>query len=305
MAEQPADSTVPNAPEGQHSTPAARARALLGQAVRENPNDPYAWYGLALACPEVERRQYCLERCLRLDPQHGEARRELEALRAPTENAQPEAEPAAQHTAHSATDAGVVQPQERPSELAQAPGVAEVAVPAEAGTSGADAAPAKLTPLAARLAAKRNALEDTLAMPEPAEERPRPAHERLAPPRVRPMLAPPPLHPVTLTQAPAGAGERVSDEEIARAALRQLLRQNTATDADNSRTSSAASIAQRYFGSTRQPARTSGLKEDDALHALGMQRRPERRTRVAVLLSALALVGLLGALLFTTLVGRI
>ncbi|HWQ14088.1 MAG TPA: tetratricopeptide repeat protein, partial [Roseiflexaceae bacterium] len=60
----------------------SRARRLLGQAVRSNPQDDRVWLGLARAFDEPARRRYCLERCLALNPTSEEARAALEQLTA-------------------------------------------------------------------------------------------------------------------------------------------------------------------------------------------------------------------------------
>jgi hypothetical protein len=58
----------------------AQACQLLGQAVRANPRQERAWLALAFAVAEPERRRYCLERCLVLNPANETARRALEQL---------------------------------------------------------------------------------------------------------------------------------------------------------------------------------------------------------------------------------
>jgi hypothetical protein len=289
MVQEPSENTEQQ-PAAGASHQAAQARAGLGRAVHKNPNDPAAWYGLALTFAQGERRQYCLERALQLDPQHAGARRELAALRAAASGAPAHtSEPPAQHAPPVTADATMPQPQPEAAPMA---------------SGNTDPATGVLPPLAARLAARQAGVANEQSETTPEQERPRPAHERLAPPRVRRIAEPPPpLRTVTLTRATDGAPERVSDEEIARAALQQLLRTGAAIDTNDARASSAANIARRYFGTTRPVVHPAQANQDDALRALGLQRRPEQRTRVTVLLGVLTLVTLLVALLFTTLVG--
>lgn len=120
-------------------------------------------------------------------------------------------------------------------------------------------------------------------------------------PRVRRVSQPPPpLWPMTLSKTPAEATARVSDEEIAEAALRQLLRRDEG-HAPSARASSAASVARRYFSSS-QPARAqpSG-PPPESLRALGIAKGQGRYSRMLSHMSALLALCLLGALLFTAL----
>lgn len=76
-----------------------RARQLLAQAVRANPRSEQAWLLLAGAVSDPAQRRSCLERVLRLNPEHAIARKALGSL--PTPDAGPAApaspQPAAQH----------------------------------------------------------------------------------------------------------------------------------------------------------------------------------------------------------------
>jgi hypothetical protein len=54
-----------------------RARRLLAQAVRAEPRNEQAWLLLAGAVTDPEQRRSCLERVLRLNPEHQIARRAL------------------------------------------------------------------------------------------------------------------------------------------------------------------------------------------------------------------------------------
>jgi tetratricopeptide (TPR) repeat protein len=57
-----------------------RARGLLAQAVRLNPRSEQAWLLLAGAVTDPEQRRTCLERVLRLNPEHAIARKALATL---------------------------------------------------------------------------------------------------------------------------------------------------------------------------------------------------------------------------------
>ena len=61
-----------------------RARQLLAQAVRADPSSQQAWLLLAGAVTDSEQRRSCLERVLRLNPDHAIARKALGALPAAT-----------------------------------------------------------------------------------------------------------------------------------------------------------------------------------------------------------------------------
>ncbi len=71
----------------------ARARELLGQAIRHNPRDERAWLWLSGAVETDAERQQCLERVLMLNPQHTAARNGLAVLAAAAAN--PPSAPAA------------------------------------------------------------------------------------------------------------------------------------------------------------------------------------------------------------------
>src|SRR5215470_12061485 len=62
----------------------ARARDLLGQAIRLNPADDRAWLWLSGAVETDDERRRCLERALQLNPRNEAARRGLAALAAET-----------------------------------------------------------------------------------------------------------------------------------------------------------------------------------------------------------------------------
>jgi hypothetical protein len=57
-----------------------RARGLLAQAVRLNPRNEQAWLLLAGAVSDPEQRRSCLERVLRLNPEHAIARKAMASL---------------------------------------------------------------------------------------------------------------------------------------------------------------------------------------------------------------------------------
>jgi tetratricopeptide (TPR) repeat protein len=58
-----------------------RARQLLAQAVRANPRSEQAWLFLAGAVSDPDQRRSCLERVLKLNPEHTIARKALGSLK--------------------------------------------------------------------------------------------------------------------------------------------------------------------------------------------------------------------------------
>jgi tetratricopeptide (TPR) repeat protein len=75
----------------------ARARELLGQAIRRNPRDERAWLWLSGAMGTDEERRQCLERVLQINPNNAAARSGLATLAAaasaPARSAAPSAPP--------------------------------------------------------------------------------------------------------------------------------------------------------------------------------------------------------------------
>ncbi|GIV96839.1 MAG: hypothetical protein KatS3mg057_1496 [Herpetosiphonaceae bacterium] len=57
-----------------------RGRQLLEQIVQQNPNDEYAWLWLSSVVPDDQKRRYCLERVLSINPQNEAAQRGLAKL---------------------------------------------------------------------------------------------------------------------------------------------------------------------------------------------------------------------------------
>lgn len=58
----------------------SQAAVLLGEIVRQDPNNSMAWYGLALSVDELDKRIYCLKKVVSLDPKHQKAHQLLEKL---------------------------------------------------------------------------------------------------------------------------------------------------------------------------------------------------------------------------------
>lgn len=59
-----------------------QARALLLDVIDQNPNEVEAWVGLSFCVYTVQERRKCLERALRIDPEHRYARAALTRLEA-------------------------------------------------------------------------------------------------------------------------------------------------------------------------------------------------------------------------------
>jgi hypothetical protein len=60
----------------------SQAAILLGEIVRQTPNDINAWYGLALSLDEPDKKIFCLKKVVDLEPSHEKARQLLEKLQA-------------------------------------------------------------------------------------------------------------------------------------------------------------------------------------------------------------------------------
>lgn len=58
----------------------SQAANLLGEIVRQDPNNSVAWYGLALSLDEPDKKIYCLKKVISLDPSHEKAQQLLENL---------------------------------------------------------------------------------------------------------------------------------------------------------------------------------------------------------------------------------
>jgi len=57
-----------------------QAARLLGEIVRQDPNNSNAWYGLALSLDEKDKKIFCLKKVLTLEPSHQKAIQLLEQL---------------------------------------------------------------------------------------------------------------------------------------------------------------------------------------------------------------------------------
>jgi tetratricopeptide (TPR) repeat protein len=64
-----------------HNGKKDKARKLLSQAVRKNPNDKKAWLALASIVTKPEHRYQCLQHVLNIEPDHPVALRELKKLK--------------------------------------------------------------------------------------------------------------------------------------------------------------------------------------------------------------------------------
>lgn len=58
----------------------SQAAILLGEIVRQDPNNSHAWYGLALSLDEPDKKIFCLKKVVSLDPSHQKAQQLLENL---------------------------------------------------------------------------------------------------------------------------------------------------------------------------------------------------------------------------------
>jgi tetratricopeptide (TPR) repeat protein len=57
-----------------------QATKLLSSLVRQEPNNSSAWYGLALCLDEVDKKVYCLEKVLEINPNHAKASKALDRI---------------------------------------------------------------------------------------------------------------------------------------------------------------------------------------------------------------------------------
>ena len=57
-----------------------QAQAILAPLVRQEPGNARAWYGLAACVDSVEKRKFCLEKALQIDPNNASAQREMAKL---------------------------------------------------------------------------------------------------------------------------------------------------------------------------------------------------------------------------------
>lgn len=351
-----------------------QAVQILGRAVRIDPTDEEVWLALAEAVAETERRRYCLERCLALNPSNERAQSALAALDGHQEPIASVAEPAPEAAAPSPAATEGDSPADIRAETEREPATPDATSPLPARLAAATrhepATSGATSPLAARLAAAaarresepgaerraklegieqdqaaavaalraaltQGATEDRPATQatdaheppvpegEPAQEEraaERREHTEAEPAktsqaasrgRARGSSTPPlELKPMLLSEA---AGEDAAPrpeevaprpEEVAEAALVQLLN-HRARESDSRPSTLAATVAQRYFSTSRPKARASGTPEE-ALRALGMRstREPVRKVQLVSLLVVLSAVMLL---LFAALVsvGRI
>lgn len=58
----------------------SQALKLLTEIVQQEPNNSSAWYGMALCLDDLDKKIYCLERVLGIDPTHKRAKQILEKL---------------------------------------------------------------------------------------------------------------------------------------------------------------------------------------------------------------------------------
>lgn len=58
----------------------SQAANLLGEIVRQDPNNSNAWYGLALSLDEPDKKIFCLKKVISIEPSHQKARQLLDRL---------------------------------------------------------------------------------------------------------------------------------------------------------------------------------------------------------------------------------
>lgn len=57
-----------------------QAAGLLSDLLAREPQNASAWYGLAVCLDDPDRKRYCLQRTLSIDPEHAQARQMLDQL---------------------------------------------------------------------------------------------------------------------------------------------------------------------------------------------------------------------------------
>lgn len=63
-----------------HEDKKEEARSLLIQAVKENPKDAAAWYGLSFCVDDLQHKKDCLQRALQISPNYPQAQRALDYI---------------------------------------------------------------------------------------------------------------------------------------------------------------------------------------------------------------------------------
>jgi len=67
----------------------ARASALFAQVVKEDPYSEQGWFLLGSCCSSLDQRKYCFRRVLTLNPNHIQAKQQLERIAKPTSASPP------------------------------------------------------------------------------------------------------------------------------------------------------------------------------------------------------------------------
>ena len=60
----------------------SQAEKLLSSLIIQEPNNASAWYGLALCSDNSQRKKFCLQKVLKINPKHQKARQAIENLSA-------------------------------------------------------------------------------------------------------------------------------------------------------------------------------------------------------------------------------
>jgi hypothetical protein len=88
------DDLLVQASEAYNAGDKTKARNLLGLAVKQDPENPRAWYVFSQVVDDKEQKIFCLEKVLEIHPDNAQATKQLETLRR-LDLQQPKAKPQA------------------------------------------------------------------------------------------------------------------------------------------------------------------------------------------------------------------
>lgn len=283
-----------------------RALRLIVRAIEHNPNNEQAWLGLARVVTSPERRRYCLERALSINPHNLRTRAALrEARSGSAAPAQPPASvPVVQHIPHQ-DGAQPAEEKERavgdsgaPWYVASAPGGSNGGIARHSSYVSTEPVPFNMKHVEEMLQQSQRRSPESPAPSRTTVGKGPVASRR----RSAPVAAPLMLRPVTFTEdgvAAPNPHNAVVDETM------RALIGRTASDPVPDRSSLANELVQ-----PRPPSRPHIAVSSSPLHdQAGTLRTPERQHGAiyrSQIVGALVFIGALSLLLFVVLlmVGR-
>ncbi|NWG22745.1 MAG: hypothetical protein HXY39_20770 [Chloroflexi bacterium] len=283
-----------------------RAVRLIVRAIEHNPNNEHAWLGLARVVTSAERRRYCLERALSINPHNLRTRAALREIRGgsavPVQ--QPAPVPVVQHMPHQ-DGAQPAAEQERAVGDSHAPWYI---VSTPAGSNGGVARHSSYTstePVPFNMKHVEEMLQQSAEhSPEPAApSRTTVGREPVASRRrSAPVAAPLILRPVTFTED--GAAAPNPDSAVVDETMRALIGR-TASDPVPDRSSLVNELVQPR-PSGRPHIATSSMPLHDRVETLRTPERQHGAIYRSQIVGALVCISALSLLLFVVLliVGR-